>query len=246
MQRPSRGRSVQLPSRRNGRSGCRRQASRLHRQAKIDRDAAAPGFVDLQRAPGGDAAAVGAEVKAQRVAASISPGLAFDRDALALVVIGPQHAVATAGRASPGGQRRTDMFLAAWQLSFCDEPSVGGRCRANALQPRARRRARHEAALATKALLAVGAEDTLDAGSAGDRARSDRRIEYCPTDAAALRILRNNRLRDEGMQDTAKRSRRRARSNRLPGGAPLRARTDAPQRTSDQPHNPANLSTRRH
>src|SRR5262245_8318717 len=64
------------------------------RQPHIHGDATAPFLVRLQRAPIGDTAAIGTEMEFERLAADVGFGRTGDLDALILVVVGPQHAIA--------------------------------------------------------------------------------------------------------------------------------------------------------
>ena len=64
-----------------------------------------PLVAGLQRSPVGDAAAGGAEVEAERLAADVGRGRAGDVDAFAFVVVGPERAVAPAGGAVAGRGR---------------------------------------------------------------------------------------------------------------------------------------------
>ena len=72
-------------------------------QPQVHRDAPAALLVGAQRAPVGHAAAAGAEVEAQRLAAHIGLRGARNLDAISLKGVGPQRAVAAAGGAVAGG-----------------------------------------------------------------------------------------------------------------------------------------------
>ncbi len=77
------------------------------READIDGDAAAVGFIGLEGAPSEDVGAGGAEQNFEAgggiIGADIAVGGAGDRDAFIFVIIGPEHAVAAAEGAVAGG-----------------------------------------------------------------------------------------------------------------------------------------------
>lgn len=72
-------------------------------QAQVDGDAALAFRVKRPGAPEGDAAAVGAEVEFDGLAADVGLAGSGDMNTLAFVVIGPEHAVAAADGAVAGG-----------------------------------------------------------------------------------------------------------------------------------------------
>src|SRR5215475_4247901 len=82
-------------------------------EAEVDGDAAAAVRAGGERAPIGDAAAVGAEMEANgTVAPGVHLGRAGDADALVFEIVGPEHAVAAAHRAVAGGGRLGDSLEA--------------------------------------------------------------------------------------------------------------------------------------
>ena len=61
--------------------------------AQVHGDSSAPFRVWFQSPPVRDAAALGAEVEAQRLAADVCGSLTFNPDVLALVAVGPEYSV---------------------------------------------------------------------------------------------------------------------------------------------------------
>src|SRR5204862_6901866 len=74
-------------------------------EAQVDSDAAPAVLVRLQAAPVRDAAAGGAEVEAERIAAHVGGRRPGDADAGVFPVVGPEHAVPATGGAVAGGRR---------------------------------------------------------------------------------------------------------------------------------------------
>src|SRR5262249_10221787 len=82
-------------------------------EAQVDGDAAAAVGAGDERAPVGDATAVGAEMETDGpVAPGVHRGGAGDADPFVLEVVGPEHAVAAAHRAVAGGGRLGDSLEA--------------------------------------------------------------------------------------------------------------------------------------
>src|SRR4029078_12387083 len=74
-------------------------------QAQVDGNATPPVLIDSESAPVGEAAAFGATVKAERIAADDCLGRARDAHVFTCVAISPQRAVAAAGAAIACGSQ---------------------------------------------------------------------------------------------------------------------------------------------